>query len=122
MLGENPCHPLQDVRRDQAGKEQGHNYAADNSVPLTKVFAHGFHGARFYSLWIAAQFSRLNIALRRLVYLTRRWETGTARSCWTCLSTLAGSRGAFRPSGARRHRQLQGGEIEDARIYRHASL
>jgi hypothetical protein len=43
----NPCHPLQDVRRKQAGKEEGRNYAPDNSVLLIKVFAHRFHGARF---------------------------------------------------------------------------
>jgi hypothetical protein len=54
----NPCHPLQDVRRNQAGKEEGRNYVPDNSVPLIKVFAHRFHGARFYSLWSAAQCSR----------------------------------------------------------------
>jgi hypothetical protein len=63
----NPCHPLQDVRRNQAGKEEGHNYAPDNSVLLINVFAHRFHGARFYSLWSAAQCSRQIIALHRLV-------------------------------------------------------
>ena len=63
----NPCHPLQDVRRNQAGKEEGHNYAPDNSVLLIEVFAHRFHGARFYSLWSAAQCSRQIMALHRLV-------------------------------------------------------
>ena len=63
----NPCHPLQDFRRNQAGKGEGHNYAPDNSVPLTKVFAHRFHGARFYSLWSAVQCSRQIIALHPLV-------------------------------------------------------
>jgi hypothetical protein len=46
----NPWHPLQDVRRNQAGQEEWRNYAPNNSVPLIKVFAHRFHGARFYSL------------------------------------------------------------------------
>jgi hypothetical protein len=54
----NPCHSLEDYRRDQASKEQRHNYTPDDSVSLTKVFAHRFHGARFYSLWSAAQCSR----------------------------------------------------------------
>jgi hypothetical protein len=63
----NPCHQLQDVRRNQAGKEEGHNYAPDNSVLLIEVFAHRFHGARFYSLWSAAQCSRQIMALHRLV-------------------------------------------------------
>ena len=54
----NPCHSLEDYRRDQASKEQRHNYTPDDSVSLTKVFAHSFHGARFYSLWSAAQCSR----------------------------------------------------------------
>jgi hypothetical protein len=54
----NPCHSLEDYRRDQASKEQQHNYTPDDSVSLTKVFAHRFHGARFYSLWSAAQCSR----------------------------------------------------------------
>ncbi len=51
----NPCHPLQDVRRNQADKEQWYNHAPDNSVPLIKVFAQRFHGARFYSLLSGAQ-------------------------------------------------------------------
>jgi hypothetical protein len=53
-----PGHSLEDYRRDQASKEQGHNYTPDDSVSLTKVFAHRFHGARFYSLYSAAQCSR----------------------------------------------------------------
>jgi len=53
--------------RNQAGKEEGHNRAPDNSVPLIKVFAHRFHGARFYSLWSAAHCSRQIMALHRLV-------------------------------------------------------
>jgi hypothetical protein len=63
----NPCHPLQDVRRNQAGKEEGHNYVPGNSVPLIKIFAHRFHGARFYSLWSAAQCSCQIMTLHRLV-------------------------------------------------------
>jgi hypothetical protein len=61
----NPCRPLQDIRRNQAGKEEWHSYAPDNSVPLIKAFAHRFHGARFYSPWNAAQCSRQIRALHR---------------------------------------------------------
>jgi hypothetical protein len=51
----NPCHTLQGERRQQRGEEQGHNHAPKDSVLQIKVFAHRFHGARFYSLWSAAQ-------------------------------------------------------------------
>jgi hypothetical protein len=65
----NPRHPLQDVRRNQAGKEEGRNSAPDNSVPLIKVFAHRFHGARFYALLNAAQCLRQVVrALCWLIY------------------------------------------------------
>ena len=54
----NPCHSLEDYRRDQASKEKGPTYTPDDSVSPTKVFAHRLHGARFYSQSSAAQCSR----------------------------------------------------------------
>jgi hypothetical protein len=76
----NPSHTLQNVRRSQAGKEEGHNYAPDNSVTLIKVFAHSFHCARFYSLFDAAQCSRpVVMALRRFIHA----DTALWAYAWT---------------------------------------
>jgi hypothetical protein len=51
----NPCHMLEDDRSYQRSKGQGRSHKSDCFVPLIKVFAHRFHGARFYSLWSATQ-------------------------------------------------------------------
>jgi len=100
----NPRHPLQDVRRNQAGKEEGDNYAPDNSVSLIKVFAHHFHGARFYSLWSAAQCVRS----RRLAPFTVGTD-GKRSNHWSGIACVTGS-----CAGVPGHPSLEG-------IARHAS-
>ena len=93
----NPCHPLQDVRRNQARKEQGSNCAPDNSVSLIEVFAHRFHGARFYSPWSAAQCSSdhgASSARRSLLGNVR--QSLPALAGWTPSRKLAAARGASR--------------------------
>jgi hypothetical protein len=105
----NPCHALQDERRENSSKEQGHNYASDNSVPLIKVFAHRFHGARFYSLRCAAQYSRQITALHWLVD-----AYAACRAIGDSHPVLAGCwewRRYFRnrPTGAARERLLRRG-------------